>query len=515
MVLTITIIIGSALFSALITYFLTSKWHKSHYNIYIERAKAKATTIEQEAKILLEQSKIEAQEKTLSYKEQLRQEKEQQEKLLQEKEQKLQHRLKQELTDIEEHKIQIKSKLNRVNGVIKDAEKLKVQSQKKINEMINILSNYTGYTEQEAKAKILQETEDNMQIEIAKIIRKNEKEALDNARQKSNYLLAQATTRFAHEFVNERLTHLVKLENDDLKGRIIGKDGRNIQTLESLLGVDIIIDETPNCIVVSSFNLYRRAIAIKTIELLIEDGRVQPSRIEEIYERVNNEFEDNLYNDGQQVVLELGIENMHTELIKLIGRLKYRASFGQNALNHSIEVAHFASIISSELGGDPILARRAGILHDIGKALTDEKVGSHIELGAEVCKQYNENEVVINAIYAHHEIEDAKTIECAAVCASDVLSAARPGARKEAIDNYVNRLENIEAIAYSKNGVLNAYAINAGKELRVMVNAKMVDDNQTYLLAKDIARQIEKEVQFPGKIKVSVIRELRGIQYAS
>ena len=508
-------IVGSTLFSGLIVYFFTKKWNESHYTVYVERAKAKAKTIEEEAKLFLEKAELEAQEKAFAYKESTKIELDKQRKVLQDREEQLENKIQKELKTIQDDKIEIKSKLNRFDGIVKEGERLNVQSQKKINEMLNVLGNYTGFTEQEAKNQILKEVEERAKLDIAKTVRKYEKEALENAQSKANYILAQATTRFAHDFVNERLTTSIKLDSDDMKGRIIGKDGRNIQALENLLGVDIIIDETPNTISVSSFNLYRRAIAKETIELLMEDGRVQPSRIEEIYERTFNSFEEKTYQDGQQVLLDLRIDNIHTDIIKLIGKLKYRTSFGQNALNHSIEVAHFASIISSELGGDPILARRAGILHDIGKALTHEKPGSHIDLGAEICRRYGEDEIVINGIYAHHEIEEAKSIECAAVCAADVLSAARPGARREAVESYIKRLESIENIAYSKKGVLNAYAINAGREIRVIVNAKVLDDNQTYLISKEIAKQIEKDIQYPGKIKVNVIREVRSVDYAS
>ena len=326
--------------------------------------------------------------------------------------------------------------------------------------------------------------------------------------------MAQATTRFAYEFTNDKLINHIKIDNDDLKGRIIGKDGRNINTLENLLGVDIIIDETPNTITISSFNLYRRAIATKTIELLIQDGRVQPARIEETYKRVYEDFENKIYQHGKQTVMDLGLDNMHSEIIKLIGKLRYRSSFGQNALNHSIEVANFASVITAELGGDPKLARRAGILHDIGKALTSDKEGSHVDLGAEICRKYNEHDVVINAIYAHHDLQEAKTIECAAVCTGDILSAARPGARRDSINAFTQRLESIENIAYKQDGVSSAYAIDAGRELRVIVNAKIVNDSEVGIIAKEIAEQIEKEVQYPGKIKITTIREVRDIKYA-
>jgi ribonuclease Y len=279
------------------------------------------------------------------------------------------------------------------------------------------------------------------------------------------------------------------------------------------LGVDIIIEEE-NTITVSSFNLYRRAIATKTLELLIEDGRIHPARIEEVYTSVKNEFDKNIKKEGEEAVLGLGITDMNEELIILIGKLRYRASYGQNALAHTLEVAYLSGLIASQLGGDTIKARRAGLLHDIGKSLTYDKKGSHVDLGADLCKRLNEPQEVINAIYAHHGHEDASSIESAAVCAADALSAARPGARRDALQSFLKRVEDIETIAISKNGVQNAYAINAGRELRVIVSAKLVNDDEAVLLASEIADDIEAKVQYPGEIKINVIRESRSTTYA-
>ncbi|STP08934.1 phosphodiesterase [Helicobacter cinaedi] len=308
--------------------------------------------------------------------------------------------------------------------------------------------------------------------------------------------------------------NVVNLPNDELKGRIIGKEGRNIKTLELISGVDVIIDDTPCSIILSSFNLYRRAIATRTIESLVEDGRIQPSRIEEVYERIKNEMDEQMRQDGENIVLDMGLGYMHPELKFLLGKMRYRASFGQNALGHSIEVANLAAIIAGELGGDEKLARRAGILHDIGKALTQELGGSHVDLGVEVCTCYKEHPVVINAIKAHHGYEEIKSIECAAVCAADALSAARPGARREVLENFLKRMQDIENIAMDKIGVKQAYAINAGREVRVIVRADLVSDEQSVVLAREIAKEIESNLQYPGEIKVSVIRELRAVEYA-
>ncbi len=384
----------------------------------------------------------------------------------------------------------------------------------KLDEILKILELSAGLTQEEAKAIVLQKTEENARNEIAHIVRKYEEKAKTEAKRKVNYILAQATSRFAGEFAAERLINVVNIKNDELKGRIIGKEGRNVKTLEMVLGVDIIIDDTPGAIIVSCFNLYRRAIATKVIELLVEDGRIQPARIEEIYEKVCKEFDDNILEEGQTIIMDLGLNNIHPEIVKLIGKLRYRASYGQNALAHSLEVAHLAGIIAAECGGDEKLARRAGILHDIGKALTHEFEGSHVDLGAELCKRYKEHQVVINAIYAHHGHEEAFSVESAAVCTADTLSAARPGARREVLEAFLKRVNELEDIAKAKTGVKKAYAINAGREIRVIVNAKLINDDESTLLAKEIAEEIQEKVQYPGEIKVNVIRELRAIDYA-
>lgn len=345
-------------------------------------------------------------------------------------------------------------------------------------------------------------------------LEKKYKLAEQNSKQEVNNILSQAVTRYAGEFAAERLINNIPLNDEETKGKIIGKEGRNIKALEMLLGVDIIIDDTPNTITVSSFNLYRRAIATRTIQELLEDGRIQPARIEEIYNKVKTGFDKKIQKEGEDVVMELGIKSMHPELIKLVGRLRYRASYGQNALAHTLEVAHLAGLIAAQMGGDAILARRAGLMHDIGKALTHEAPGSHVDLGADICKRYGECETVINAIYAHHGHEEPINVESAAVCAADALSAARPGARREVLESFLKRVEEIENITTSKIGVTNAYAINAGREVRVIVNAKLVNDDEAVLLATEIAKEIEEKVQYPGEIKINVIRELRAESYA-
>ncbi len=517
------ILIGgaAATVSGVAAFFITRKIDASKYEIYVEQAKAKAKAIEHEAEAVLQNAKLKVTEAELEAKEKYEAElkrvnREFENRLaqLEKREEALTYRLENELKQVAEEKEELKRSKAEIDSVRKEMELLKREYEQKRNEAIKVLESASGLTKEEAVSLVLKEAKEEARGEIAHIVRKYEAEAKVEAKRKANYILAQATTRYAGEFAAERLINVVHLPDDELKGRIIGKEGRNIKTLEMLLGGDIIIDDTPGAIILSSFNLYRRAIATRTIELLIEDGRIQPARIEEIYEKVTEEFEQKVLEEGEQIVVDLGLSPMNPELMKLIGRLRYRASYGQNALGHSLEVAHLAGIMAAEMGGDETLAKRAGILHDIGKALTHEYAGSHVDLGAEVCKRYKEHPVVINAIYAHHGHEEPETIESAAVCAADTLSAARPGARREVLESFLKRVKEIEEIATSKPGVHHAYAINAGREVRVIVNASLINDDEAILLSKEISEEIEKSVQYPGEIKVNVIRETRAINYA-
>ncbi len=512
---------AAAVVSAAAAFFVTRKIDASKYDIYVEQAKAKARAIEHEAEVTLQNARLKVKEAELEAK---RKYEEELEKLnaefdtrlsqLEKREEQLARRLEEELADVASEKEALKKEKEAIALAQARLEELKERYEAKREEALKVLERASGLTEAEARELVLKQVEEDARAEIAHIVRRYETEAKNEAKRRANYILAQATTRYAGEFAAERLINVVHLPDDELKGRIIGKEGRNIKTLEMLLGVDIIIDDTPGAIILSSFNLYRRAIATRTIELLIEDGRIQPARIEEIYEKVSEEFEQMVQEEGERIVTDLGLSPMHPELMKLIGRLRYRASYGQNALGHSLEVAHLAGIMAVEMGGDETLAKRAGILHDIGKALTHEYQGSHVDLGAEVCRRYKEDPVVINAIFAHHGHEEPETVEAAAVCAADTLSAARPGARREVLESFLKRVKAVEEIAEAKPGVHHAYAINAGREVRVIVNADLVNDDEAVLLSKEIAEEIEKAVQYPGEIKVNVIRETRAIQYA-
>ncbi len=512
---------GIATLSGLLGFFISKKLSSAHFEIYTEQATAKANAIEKEAELLLERSNLKAREIEHQADKQYSEVSERAIKDLSEREEEIADKERTFALNVEEQEARLERERNVVSSLKTNVErqsdgleKLKSDYEQRLNKAIHAVENAAGMTKDEAKEVLLHQVEERSRADIAHIVRRYENEAKEEGERKANYILAQATSRFASDFAHERLTSTVQLSDDELKGRIIGREGRNIKTLETLMGVDIIIDDTPNAIVVSSFNMYRRAIAVRTLELLIEDGRIQPARIEEIYEKVCDQFEEKILEDGENVIFELGISGLHPELIKLIGRLRYRASYGQNALAHTLEVANLAGIMAAEMGGDASLAKRAGLLHDIGKALTHDFEGSHVDLGAEVCRRYNEDPVVINAIYAHHGLQEMETVECAAVCAADSLSAARPGARREVLESFLKRVGEIEEIASSKTGVKQAYAINAGREVRVMVSAELVSDDEASLLAKEIAQEIESKVSYPGDIKVNVIRESRAIEYA-
>lgn len=512
---------GVALISGLVGFLISKKITAGQFDLYLEQAKAKAKAIENEAQMILERASLRSREiekeaqkrydetyeqvkKDLSLREDKIERTEREFELLRQNEE---EKMAQERSNVENRRLNLERNERAL-------EKLKEDYRQKSEQIKVIVEQRAGLSVQEAKTILLEQVREDARLDLARQMRELDEQSKDQLKRKANYILAQATSRFAGEYAAERLISVIHLDDDELKGRIIGKEGRNIKALEMVSGVDIIIDETPNAIIVSSFNLYRRAIATKTIELLVQDGRIQPARIEEVYQKVCDEFDEAMTREGEEIVLELGIGGLHPELMKLIGRLKYRSSYGQNALAHTLEVAHLAGIMASEMGGDVKLARRAGLLHDIGKALTQEGGGNHVDIGVELCRRYNEDPVVINAIYAHHGHEEIKSIECAAVCAADTLSAARPGARREVLESFLRRVSEIEEIATQKAGVKQAYAINAGREVRVIVSAQSVNDDETVLLAREIADEISQKVQFPGEIKVSVIRESRVVEYA-
>jgi ribonuclease Y len=469
-------------------------------------AKAKAKAMEYEAEMLLKAANIKIKENEIE------QESVFQKRLAKVDERNREFILKKKEFTLKEETLQLLE--NRVLEKEHALEKLETHKQQSIDEAVEKMQNVASLTREEAKAYILKKVEEQSRAEVAGIVRKYEQEAKNEGERKANYILAQATTRYAGDFAGERLINLITLPSDEHKGRIIGKEGRNIKTLEMLLGVDIVVDETPGVILVSSFNLYRRAIATKVIEILVEDGRIHPGRIEEVHEKVQHEFEEKTYEEGENILIDLGLFPMAEELVRLLGRMKYRASYGQNALAHTLEVAKLARVMAAEMGGDEKLALRAGLLHDIGKALTQDLGGSHVDIGVDLCRKHGEHPSVINAILAHHGHEEPDSVESAAVCAADKLSAARPGARREVLESFTKRVKEVEEIATSKAYVTGAYAINAGREIRVMVNAQKMSDNEAVLLSKEIAKEIQDKVQYPGEIKVNVIREIRATSYA-
>lgn len=500
--------------SAVLTILIMKKLNKAKFQIYIEQAKAKATVIEHEAEVTLKDAQFKAKR---DYDREFKAAKREYDEMLskiERKEKELNQHLECELKEIKKEKAELVEKNEKISTIKVGLKKQQKTYDDKITKAIKVLENVSGLTQEEAKELMVEKVKEDSRAKIASIFRKKYKLAEQNSQNEINNMLSHAVTRYAGEFAAERLINNLPIKDEETKGKIIGKEGRNIKALEMLLGVDIIIDDTPNMITISSFNLYRRAIATQTIKDLLEDGRIQPARIEEIYNKVASEFDNKILKEGEDVVMELGIKSMHPELTKLVGRLRYRASYGQNALKHTLEVSHLAGLLASQMGGDAILARRAGLLHDIGKALTHDMPGSHVELGATMCRRYDEPDTVINAIYAHHGHEEPINVESAAVCAADALSAARPGARREVLESFLKRVEEVENISTSKTGVLNAYAINAGREVRVIVKAELVNDDEAILLATEIAQDIEEKVQYPGEIKVNVIRELRAQSYA-
>jgi ribonuclease Y len=397
---------------------------------------------------------------------------------------------------------------------LKEIERKEEVLQLKLDSIIHELEKVSGMSSQEAKAEIMQRVELKLANEISSYIKNREQEAKTQASTIANEILGMTVNRYAQDFVTERTVSVVNLPNDEMKGRIIGREGRNIRSLEQALGVDLIIDDTPEVITVSCFDPIRRENAKRTLEILIKDGRIQPSRIEEVSAKVKSEIDEIVQKAGQEAAFRLGLGNIHPELLNLVGRLRYRTSYGQNAYDHSIEVAKLCGIMAAEMGLDQAMAKRAGLLHDVGKSIDFEMEGSHVELGARFAKKYGEPDVVINAIESHHGDVDVKYVISHLVIAADTLSAARPGARSETLETYIKRLEALEKICKSYEGVAQSYAMQSGREIRVMVVPEKIDDAAAFKLARDIKDRIESEMTYPGQIKVSVIREYRAVETA-
>jgi ribonucrease Y len=415
---------------------------------------------------------------------------------------------------IDEREVDAKQREEKCLEAEKQVANRELALKEKETTIAHALEKVAGFTAEEAKNELIDRMVGEARIEAGRKIREMEEELMEEADKKAQKVISVAVQRYAGDFVAEKCVSVVSLPSDDMKGRIIGREGRNIRALEAATGVDIIIDDTPEAVIVSGFDPVRRQIARLSLEKLIADGRIHPSRIEEIVEKTDQEVAQIIKEAGEQAVFELGIHGMHPELIKIIGRLKYRTSYGQNMWAHSIEVGFLCGLMASELGVNVKLARRAGLLHDIGKALTHEQEGSHALIGADLCKKYGESEIVRNAVAAHHNEEPQNSVIAHLVIAADSLSGARPGARREILETYVKRLEDLERISMSFTGVEKTYAIQAGREIRVMVEHSSITDDQAYALSRDIARKIENELTYPGQIKVTVIRETRAIDYA-
>jgi ribonuclease Y len=376
------------------------------------------------------------------------------------------------------------------------------------------LERISGLTTEEAKEILINNIKKEAEQEAALVVKEIEKDAKENAERKAREIITYAVQKCSADHVAETTVSVVDLPNDEMKGRIIGREGRNIRALETLTGIDLIIDDTPEAVVISGFDPIRREVAKLALEKLIADGRIHPARIEEMVEKAKKEIDQKIKDDGEQAAFETGVHGLHPELIKLLGRLRFRTSYGQNVLKHSVEVAHLAGIMAAELGADVKIAKRAGLLHDIGKAVDHEIEGSHVSIGEDLARKYKESKAIVHGIAAHHNDIEPQSVEAVLVQAADAISASRPGARRETLESYIKRLEKLEEISNSFEGVEKSFAIQAGREIRIMVKPEVVNDNSIILIAKEIVKKIEDELEYPGQIKVNVIRETRAIEYA-
>ena len=510
----IIVLILVAIVVALISAFIATQVRKNVVEKKIGSAEGKAREIIDEAIKSAEAKKkealLEAKEENLKAKNEL-------DKEIKERRAEVQRYEKRVLNKEEAIERKSESLEKKENGLKNKEEKL-AEAQTKVDELseqrVQELERISGLTSEQAKEYLLKTVEEEVKIETAKLVKELESQAKEEADKKAKEIVVNAIQKCATDHVSETTISVVSLPNDEMKGRIIGREGRNIRTLESLTGVDLIIDDTPEAVVLSGFDPIRREIARIALEKLIVDGRIQPTRIEEMVNKARKEVETMIREEGEAATLEVGVHGIHPELVKLLGKMKFRTSYGQNALKHSIEVAHLSGLLAAEMGLDVRIAKRAGLLHDIGKAVDHEMEGTHIQLGVDLCRKYKESAVVINAVEAHHgDVEPENLIACI-VQAADAISAARPGARRETLETYTNRLKQLEDITNSFEGVDKSFAIQAGREIRVMVIPEKVTDADMVLMARDISKQIEAELEYPGQIKVNVVRESRAIDYA-
>ncbi len=480
----------------------------------IKSAEDEATRIVNEAYKSAESKKrealLEAKEEILKAKNDHEKEVKDRRSELQRQENRLQQKeenLDRKTENIEKKEEQLAAKLAKLDATQAEAEKLKQQQ-------VAELERISGYTAEEAKNYLLQQLEADVTHESAMKIKEIEARFKEEADTRAREIISLAIQRCAADHVSEATVSVVPLPNDDMKGRIIGREGRNIRTLETLTGVDLIIDDTPEAITVSCFDPVRREIARLALEKLILDGRIHPARIEEMVEKAKREVDQVIKAEGERAIFETNVHGLHPELVKLLGRMRYRTSYGQNVLNHSIEVSHVAGLLAAEIGANVTEAKRAGLLHDLGKSIDHEVEGSHVQIGVELARKYRESENIIHAIHAHHNDVEPKTVVACLVQAADAISAARPGARRENLENYIKRLEALEEITSSFNGVEKSFAIQAGREVRIMIKPEVVSEDQMVLLAREIAKKIEDELEYPGQIKVHLLRETKAIEYA-
>ena len=507
-------VVVTLIITAIVTYLITTAYHKKVTEAKIGNAEEKAREIIDEAVKAAETKKreatLEAKEESIRVKNDLDKEVKERRAEIQRSERRVvqkEENLDRKLEAIEKREAGFAAKEEEIN-------KQKAQVAKLNEERIQELERISNLTSEQAKEYLLKTVEEDVKLDTAKLIKEMEHKAKEEADKKAKEYVVTAIQKCAADHVAETTISVVQLPNDEMKGRIIGREGRNIRTLETMTGVDLIIDDTPEAVILSGFDPIRREVARIALEKLIVDGRIHPARIEEMVEKAQKEVENMIREEGEAATLEVGVHGIHPELVRLLGRMKFRTSYGQNALKHSIEVAQLSGLLAAEIGVDVRTAKRAGLLHDIGKSVDHDMEGSHIQLGVDLCRKYKESPIIINAVEAHHGDVEPESLVACIVQAADTISAARPGARRETLETYSNRLKQLEDIANGFKGVDKSFAIQAGREVRVMVTPDQINDDEMVLLARDLSKQIEAELQYPGQIKVNVIRESRVVDYA-
>ena len=512
--LEIVLIVVGALLLAVVIFAVGVMYRKRVGEREIGSAEAEATRIINEA---IRSAESRKKEMLLEAKDEIHRSRTEHEKEVKERRAELskqERRLQQKEESLDKKTDAFERKEEELTRRMADVAQMQAQAEEVKKQHLATLEQISGLTQDQAKQFLLDSVEQEVRHETAMKIKEIEQELKDNAEEKAREILSIAIQRCAADHAAEATVSVVALPNDEMKGRIIGREGRNIRTLETITGVDLIIDDTPEAITVSSFDPVRREVARLALEKLIADGRIHPTRIEDMVEKARRDVDRTIREEGERACYETGVNGLNPELVKILGRQKYRTSYGQNVLNHSIEVSHIAGLMASELGVDVTLAKRAGLLHDLGKSIDHEVEGSHVQLGADLARKYKENPVVVNAIEAHHGDVEPKTVIAVLVQAADAVSAARPGARRENVENYIRRLQKLEELTGSYPGVEKAFAIQAGREVRIMVKPEEVTEDNMIILARDIAKKIEAELEYPGQIKINVIRETKAVEYA-